>query len=170
MFTQSVRSDAIWERSSLVVEQAARYTRRFQRQMERRLRAARINGMTVTCEPVRIGERFTSEARTLLVRSDRFRDLRVLVVARPAGVHLEVLFVTALQPGWLKRTVAGLVSRGAWWAWSLPGGISRQEELRTLLTVIETAVQSVARRLAARAAGPDGLLPPEHGSVLEEWN
>ena len=163
-----VRSDSIWERQSLLIERAGRQTRAYVRRVQRRLLSARLPGLVATVESVRIGGLLTRARPFLVVCSGRMPDVRLYVGARSVGRHLEVLSITAVEPIWPKRVMAGALHRGAWWTWSLPGGVAGQEDLRSLLTLVESTVQSVARQLAARARG--NLLLTEPGNPLDVWH
>lgn len=170
MLARRIRPAAICDRSSLVVERAARRSRSFLAQVARRVHAARLPGVVVSNATIRTGGLWAPGSPFVVVRSERCRDVRLYVGVRPAGQHLEVVLLTAIEPWWLKRMAAGALARGAWWRWSLPEALAGQEELRTMLTVVEEVVRVVARRIALRSAHPDGLLPPERRSVLEEWS
>lgn len=168
--TRSVRPDFIWDRSSLLIERAGRHSHGFLIGVRRRLVGSRLPGLEVGHEPLRFGGWFTPAYPAVILRLERLGDVHTYVRARAAGVHLEVLVLTAVEPGWLKRSSASLFARGAWWSWSLPHAVTGQEELRTFLTLVDTTVRVAARNLAARLAPTGRVLPAERGTALDEWH
>ena len=167
---RSIKPSAIWDRSSLVIERAGPHGHGFLRRIQRRLVATRFPGLVVEIESLRLGGWFAPASPAVRARLERLGDVHTYVTAKPAGVHLEILLLTTVEPIWLKRSVAGLLGRGAWWSWSLPRSLGRQEDLRTFLTLVDTTVRVAARTLAARLAPAGSVLPVERGSVLNEWH
>jgi hypothetical protein len=118
---------------------------------------------------VRLGGAFSSAREFVVVRHLSFGDVRYYVGTRAVGRDLEVLSVIAAEPAWLKHLAARVLSRGAWWSWSLPTGIERSEELRSFLTLVEAAVLEVAKRVVTRATDATGKLGGGNTSVLDQW-
>lgn len=57
----------------------------------------------------------------------------------------------------LKCWLPALLGGGAWWAWSAAGGLRAEEDVRGLLTVIDSGVHDAALTLAARISGRRSL-------------
>ncbi len=105
----------------------------------------------------------------LVVTHRRVPDLSYWVGCRAAGIHLEVLTLTALSPSWLKRRVSSLAFAGEWWRLSMPHGLAQEEAVRIWLTTLHEVVGGSAKALLRQLAGGGATLIPAARDPLGEW-
>ena len=169
--TMRIRTESVIERSSLVLEGAADHTDELVDAIEiefDRVGLAETSRWTRTRAWLQSGR--PVDARWFIhVTHRRFTDLRHWVGCRPAGIHLEVLTMTAIMPSWPKRRMAMLLCRGEWWRWSLPRGLSPEKDIRTWLTLLNEITSASAKNLVRRLAGGGVALAPVARDVLAEW-
>jgi hypothetical protein len=164
-----LRQEAVIERHALLIERASAHALVFLGAVATRFDRSDLPGGRAARVSVCLGSWRATPREMVALRSTDQPDVSCYVGARPAGVHLEVLQLVAIEPSWLKRTLASIRTGGAWWAWSLPRGLSSDEELRTFLTIAHAAVDTAARALATRLAGRVSPLDDESRSALDEW-
>ena len=166
-----IRSDSVIERDSLVLEGAAEYVDEFMDAIEAEIErvgldaTSRWTRVLAWLEPDR-----RARAREFMVVTHRgFPDLRHWIGCQPAGIHLEVLTMTAIIPSWPKRKLVSLLCGGEWWRWSLPRGLSQEEEIRTWLTLLHQITSGAAKELVRRLGGGTATIAPAARDVLAEW-
>ena len=169
MLAHGIRANRVLDRRSLMIERGGHHGARFLDSIARRIQRAKVAHVEASIHPVRLGWTLRATHRAVIVRHRRHPDLRCYVGTRRLGVHLEVLRLTALEPGPLKACVAGLLHRGAWWVWSAPRGIRAEEDVRSFLTLIDGCVRDATRALAARLGKRRPLFSGARGDALDQW-
>jgi hypothetical protein len=110
------------------------------------------------------------EVREFLVATHRWvPDLAHWIGCHPAGVHLEVLTLTALSPPWVKRCASSLMFAGEWWRISMPHGLAQEEAVRIWLSTLHAVVGGSAKALMRRLAGAGTAIVPVTRDPLGEW-
>jgi len=166
-----IRSDSVIERGSLVLEGAAEQAGELMDAIETEFErvgleeTSRWTRVLAWLEPGRRGH----AREFVVVRHRGFPDLRHWIGCRPIGIHLEVLTMTAVTPSWPKRQLVSLLCSGEWWRWSLPRGLSQEEEIRTWLTLLHEITSGSAKELVRRLAGENATLAPATRDALAEW-
>lgn len=169
--TTRIRTDMALERDSFLLDGAADHAGDLLDAIEIEMERIGLDGTSrwsqvlAWLEPDRRGD----AREFVVVIHRRFPDLRHWIGCRPMGIHLEVLTMTAVMPSWLKRRLASLLFRGEWWRWSLPRGLSQEEEIRTWLTLLHEITSGSAKNLVRRLAGANATLAPAARDVLAEW-
>ena len=160
--SRRIRTDMALERDSFLLDGAADHAGDLLDAIEVEMERVGLEGTSrwsrvlAWLEPDRQGD--TREF--VVVTHRRFPDLRHWIGCRPMGIHLELLTMTAVMPSWLKRRFVSLLFRGEWWRWSLPHGLSQEEEIRTWLTQLHEITSGSAKTLVRRLAGANATLAP----------
>jgi hypothetical protein len=151
------RTDDV-ESRTLFVEEAGLEADSVLDDIRERLEAAELRGLTVRW----------SEGNSLLIGSDRFPDQRQRVQARPFGIHLELEHSVTVEPPFLKRQLAWLLT-GNSRSWSRPRGHHEARELQALLSLVQHAMARAAKDLAERVSADPSLRRLDLDDVLENW-
>jgi hypothetical protein len=166
--TLFLRNAEIIERRSAVIERGAPHVDSFLDRVASRLERAGVVEITASRGMLRLGW-LNPSREALIVAHRRFSDLRICVSAQVVGVHLELLQLVALKPDAFKRTLAGWLTRGAWWSWSVPKGVGAEERCRVFLTLVGSCVDEVARSIVRRLGRGSSALERRGGDVFDDW-
>ena len=165
-----IRADMVLERDSLLLDGAADLAGELLDMIEVELERC---GLEATSRWRRalaaLDPRRRRDVREFIVVSHRgLPDLSHWIACRPAGIHLEVLTMTAVAPSWFKRRLAGLVFAGEWWRLSMPRGVAQEEAIRIWLTTLHEVVSGSAKTLLRQLAGCAAIVPATR-DPLGEW-
>lgn len=169
--SRQIRTDMVLERDSMLLDGVADHGGELLDAIEAEMERTGLDGtsrwsrMLAWLEP----DRRDDPREFVVVTHQRFPDLRHWIGCRPVGIHLEVLTMTAVLPSWLKRQAASVLFAGEWWRWSLPRGLSQEEEIRTWLTALQEITSGSAKGLLRRLAGGNATFAPAARDVLAEW-
>ena len=168
--SKRVRADMVLERDSLLLDGAADFAGELLDAIEVELErcgleeSSRWTRVLARLDPIR-----RHDIREFVVVSHRgLPDLSHWIGCQPAGVHLEVLTMTAIAPSWIRRRVAGFVFGGEWWRLSMPHGVAQEEAVRIWLTTLHEVVSGSAKTLLRQLAGGAAIVPATR-DPLGEW-
>jgi hypothetical protein len=161
----------VLERDSLLLDGAADHGGELLDTIETEMERIGLDGTSEWSRMLaRLGRDQRDDPREfVVVTHQRFPDVRHWIGCRPVGIHLEILTMTAVMPSWLKRRCASVVFAGEWWRWSLPRGLSQEEEIRTWLTALREVTSGSAKGLLRRLAGANATFAPAARDALAEW-
>ena len=166
-----VRAEMVIERDSLLLEGAADLGDEMLDAIEIELERC---GLEDTSQWTRalasLDTRRRRDVREFIVVTHRMLpDLAHWVGCRPAGIHLEVLTLTAISPSWIKRRASSLVFAGEWWRLSMPRGLAQEEAVRIWLTTLHEVVGESAKAMLRQLAGGGATIVPATRDPLGEW-
>ena len=166
-----IRTDMVLERDSLLLDGAADHGGELLDMIENEIERIGLDETSgwsrelAWLEPDRRHE----PREFVVVTHQRFPDLLHWIGCRPVGIHLEILTMTTVMPSWLKRRCASALFAGEWWRWSLPRGLSQEEEIRIWLTALHEVVGGSAKSLLRQLAGGGPTIAPATRDPLAEW-
>lgn len=105
----------------------------------------------------------------LIVRLAQFSDYRIYIAAREYGIHLDVCWFLAVEPGFFKQAVSDSLTNGDWQALSRPKNILVEQDLRAWVTVVHHAVKDSVESLMEELGQDKGLLKRESKGFLSVW-
>jgi len=169
--SRPIRADLILERDSLLLEGAADLGAELLDAIEVELERCGLDGSSRwTRGLASLDPRRRRDVREFLIVTHRcVPDLSYWVGCRAAGIHLEVLTLTALSPSWFKRRLSSLVFAGEWWRLSMPHGLAQEEAVRIWLTMLHEIVGGSAKALLRQLAGGGATIVPVNRDPLGEW-
>jgi len=169
--SRPIRAELVLERDSLLLEGAADLGAELLDAIEVELErsgledACRWTRALATLDP----RRRRDVREFVIVTHRRVPDLSYWVGCRAAGIHLEVLTLTALSPSWLKRRLSSMAFAGEWWRFSMPRGLAQEEAVRIWLTTLHEIVGGAAKALLRQLAGGGATIVPATRDPLGEW-